>query len=399
MDYLNRIYDSVLAEHLLENRQMVFLSGPRQVGKTTESRQVGDFYLDWDNRNHQSIILKGPDAVAEHCQLHVASEKPVIIVFDELHKFSRWKNFLKGFFDTYETRCRIVVTGSARLDVYRRGGDSLMGRYFPYRLHPFSVAELLRVKSGDGLISPPVPLPDDIWNDLLRYGGFPEPFLKKSDRFATRWRTLRNERLFKEDLKDLTRVQELSLLEILARILADHSGEQLIFSNLAGDVQVAPNTLKAWVNTLVSTYYGFLVRPWFKNVPKALRKEPKWYLRDWSGINDPGSRTETFAACHLLKAVEYWTDMGFGNFELRYLRDKQKREVDFLVVRDDQPWFLVEVKQSETSLSPALKHFQQQTGAKHAFQMVMDLPYAAIDCFDYTSPVVVPARTLLSQLI
>jgi len=399
MNYLRRIYDSVLIEHLLENRQMVFLSGPRQVGKTTESRQVGDFYLDWDNRNHQTLILKGPEAVAEHCQLHVASEKPRVVVFDELHKFSRWKNFLKGFFDTYETRCRIVVTGSARLDVYRRGGDSLMGRYFPYRLHPFSVAELLRLESGENLISPPKPLEETAWDELLRYGGFPEPFLKKSDRFSTRWRTLRNERLFKEDLKDLTRVQELSLLEILARILADHSGEQLIFANLARDVQVAPNTLKTWVNTLVSTYYGFLVRPWFRNVPKALRKEPKWYIRDWSGISDPGSRAETFAACHLLKAAEYWTDMGFGNFELRYLRDKQKREVDFLVVRDDQPWFLVEVKQSETALSPALKHFQRQTGAKHAFQMVMNLPYAPVDCFGYTEPVVVPARTLLSQLI
>lgn len=399
MDYLKRIYDSVLVEHLQENRQMVFLSGPRQVGKTTESRQLSSFYLDWDNRNHQTLILKGPDAVAEYCQLHVASEKPAVIVFDELHKFPRWKNFIKGFFDTYETRCRVIVTGSARLDVYRRGGDSLMGRYFPYRLHPFSVAELLRTESGDSLISPPEPLTDALWDDLLHYGGFPEPFLKKSDRFSTRWRTLRHDRLFKEDLKDLTRVQELSLLEILARILADHSGEQLIFSNLAGDVQVAPNTLKAWVNTLVSTYYGFLVRPWFRNVPKALRKEPKWYLRDWSGINDAGARAETFAACHLLKAVEYWTDMGFGNFELRYLRDKQKREVDFLVVRDDQPWFLVEVKQSETALSPALNHFQQQTGAKHAFQMVMNLPYVAVNCFDYTEPVVVPARTLLSQLI
>jgi len=378
---------------------MIFLSGPRQTGKTTLARKPADFYLDWDNKNHQDIILKGPEAVAEHCGLHIASEKPTIILFDELHKFPRWKNFLKGLFDTYEERCRIIATGSARMDVYRRGGDSLMGRYFPYRLHPFTVAEILHPETPTELISTPKQLDEAEWEALFKHGGFPEPFIKRSNRFSTRWRTLRNERLFKEDLKDLTRIQEFALLEILARILATRSGEQLIFANLASDVHVAPNTLKSWVNTLVSTHYGFLIRPWFRNVTKALRKEPKWYLRDWSGVQDPGAKAETFAACHLLKAVEYWTDMGFGDFELRYLRDKQKREVDFLVVRDDQPWFLVEIKQSNTALSPALTHFQKQTGAPHAFQVVLDLPYSHLDCFRYTNPVVVPARTFFSQLI
>lgn len=378
---------------------MIFFSGPRQVGKTTIARQAGTVYLDWDNRNHQQLIVKGPDAVAAHCRLDVAAEKPVVVVFDELHKFSRWKNFLKGFFDTYEERCRIVVTGSAKMDVYRRGGDSLMGRYFPYRLHPFSVGELLRPEMSKELIASPSELPEELWDGLLFHGGFPEPFVKQDNRFSTRWRALRNERLFEEDLRDLTRIQELSLLEVLARILADRSSEQLVYANLAADVQVAPNTLKSWVNTLVSTYYGFLVRPWFRNVSKALRKEPKWYLRDWSGIKDAGARAETLVACHLLKAVDYWTDQGFGNFELRYLRDKQKREVDFLVVRDDQPWFLVEVKQSDVALSPSLQHFQQQTGAAHAFQVVLDLPYVNVDCFQYHQPVVVSAKTLLSQLI
>ena len=399
MNFIPRVYDVLLREHLQNHRQMVFMSGPRQVGKTTTARKIADFYLDWDNRSHQEIILKGPEAVAEHCGLHIASESPAIILFDELHKFPHWKNFLKGLFDTYENRCRIIATGSARMDIYRRGGDSLMGRYFPYRLHPFTIAELLHPEISEELISPATEPNEQQWEALLKHGGFPEPFIKQSNRFSTRWRTLRNERLFKEDLKDLTRIQEFALLEILGQILAKRSGEQLVFSNLASSIQVAPNTLKAWVNTLASTYYGFLVRPWFRNVTKALRKEPKWYLRDWSGIQDPGAKAETFAACHLLKAVELWTDLGLGQFELRYLRDKQKREVDFLVVRDDQPWFLIEVKQSSTTLSPALKHFQQQTGAAHAFQIVMNLPYVNINCFDYTNPVVVPARTLFSQLV
>jgi uncharacterized protein len=157
--------------------------------------------------------------------------------------------------------------------------------------------------------------------------------------------------------------------------------------------------VKRWIDLLGRLHYGFIVRPWFTNVSKALRKEPKWFLRDWSGLADEGVRAETFVACHLLKAVEGWTDLGFGDFELRYLRDKQKREVDFLVVRDRQPWFLVEVKMSDTSLSPSLAHFQAQTKAPHAFQVVMNLPFEPADCFLTHPPVVVPARTLLSQLL
>ena len=144
--------------------------------------------------------------------------------------------------------------------------------------------------------------------------------------------------------------------------------------------------------------YGFLVRPWFRNVAKALRKEPKWFLRDWGGIVDPGKHAETLCACHLLKAVEVWNDLGLGTFELRYIRDAQKREVDFLVVRDDTPWFLVEAKLTETSLSPALIHFHKQLGCEHAFQAVMDLGYVDVDCFAQKHLLAVPARTLLSQL-
>jgi predicted AAA+ superfamily ATPase len=141
------------------------------------------------------------------------------------------------------------------------------------------------------------------------------------------------------------------------------------------------------------------VRPWFNNVTKALRKEPKWFLRDWSGIEDAGARAESFVACHLLKAVEGWSDAGLGRFELRYLRDKLKREVDFLVVRDRKPWLLVEVKARDTALSDSLRHFQIATRAAHAFQAVMELPYVDVDCFSRSDPVVVPARTLLSQLL
>lgn len=159
------------------------------------------------------------------------------------------------------------------------------------------------------------------------------------------------------------------------------------------------NTVKQWVDLLGRLHYGFLVRPWFRNVAKALRREPKWYLRDWSGLEAPGARAETLVACHLLKAVEGWTDIGPGAFELFYLRDKMKREVDFLVTREGKPWFLVEVKKTEWDLSGALAHFQRQTGAPHAFQAVLDMPFVKADCFAQRTPVVVPAQTLLSQLL
>lgn len=200
-------------------------------------------------------------------------------------------------------------------------------------------------------------------------------------------------------MRDLTQLQDLGAMETLALILAEHSSQQLVYSNLSREIGVAVDTVRRWVDLLARLHYGFLVRPWFTNVAKALRKEPKWFLRDWSGIDDVGARAETLVACHLLKAVEGWTDLGLGQFELRYLRDKMKREVDFVVVRDRKPWFLVEVKKSDNKLSDALGYFQAQTKARHAFQVVLEQPFLNADCFARAEPTVVPARTLLSQLL
>jgi len=399
---MKRIYDSLLSDHFRNRRQMAFVTGPRQVGKTTTCRGAGTIYFDWDSPEHSRLIVSGPEAVAGAAGLNQLHEEPrlPVLVFDELHKYPRWKNFLKGFFDRFENRCRIVVTGSSRLDVYRRGGDSLMGRYFLFRMHPLSVAELISPDiPGGSIIRKPQSIDDTAWNALWHYGGFPEPFLSADDRFSTQWQGLRHAQLFREDARDLTRIQDIALLEIMGRLLEERSGEQLVYGNLARDVGVSPVTAKQWVETLCSLHAGFLVRPWFRNVSSALRKEPKWFVRDWAMVKDPGKRFETLIANHLLKAVEGWTDLGMGSFALHYLRDKQKREVDFLVVRDGQPWFLVEAKVSDATLSPALQHFQRQTGAAHAFQVIEKLTYANADCFSRNDPVVVPARTFLSQLL
>jgi predicted AAA+ superfamily ATPase len=399
MQWAPRLYDQILAAHFADHRQMAWVSGPRQVGKTTCCRRVGTRYFNWDNTDDRRIILRGPAAVAEATELPTLQARPPIVVFDELHKFGRWRGFLKGFFDTYGERARSIVTGSSRLEIFRRGGDSLMGRYFLYRMHPLSVAECLHTTPPVDPIRAPQALADATWSALWQHGGFPEPFLRREVRFTNRWRALRHEQFFQHDVREVAQLQELASLETFATLLTERSGQQLVHSNLAQEVGIAVDTARRWVDLLGRLHYGFLVRPWFANVAKSLRKEPKWFLRDWSGIADPGARAKTLVACHLLKAVEGWTDLGLGRFELRYLRDKMKREVDFLLVRDRKPWFLVEVKTSERTLSPTLTYFQTATGAPHAFQAVIDLAPVEANCFASPSPMVVPARTLLSQLL
>lgn len=402
---MDRIYQKIIKEHLAHDRQMLFLAGPRQVGKSTLSLSVKNLtdnfiYLNWDDSQDRETLLRGPKHVAEFAQIGRAYVKKPIIIFDEIHKYPRWKNFLKGFYDFYEQEISIIVTGSAKLDVYRKGTDSLMGRYFLYRIHPFSVAECMKTTSRDQEIGENCQIDDNLFEALWEFGGFPEPFIKKNKRFYQRWKHLRAKLLFSEDIRDLTHIQEISQLEIFAQLLKYQAGNLLNLTNLSRKSQISVNTVKRWISTLENFYYCFVIRPWTKNITRSLIKEPKLYLWDWSYIDDDGNKNENFIASHLLKAVHYWTDAGFGEFGLYFLRDKDKREIDFLVTKNNQPWFLVEAKKSNSGhLSQALELFQRQTGAKHAFQVVLDMEYLNVDCFKYTKPTIVPAKTFLSQLI
>lgn len=401
MKNFTRLYENVIREHFSLYRQMVFLSGPRQVGKTTLARHFATDYLNWEEKQTRLLVLKGAKAVGNELALNERLGSGKILAFDEIHRYSKWKTFLKGFFDIYENSAKILATGSAKMDVYKRGGDSMMGRYFPYRIHPFSVAELLTPTIPDekNIVRPPCELPVSEWNALLTFGGFPEPFANRHMRFLRKWQSLRMEQLLTQDIRDLTKTVELDQIDALATILANRSGEQLVYASLACEVTASEPTVKKWISILKALYYGFTVKPYHRNIENSIRKTPKWYLRDWSGIEDAGKRTETFLACHLLKAVECWTDLGFGEYDLFYLRDRKKREVDFLVTRDKEPWFLVDVKKADEALSGNLAHFQTETGATHAFQVVLDAEYEGRDCFASTDPVVVPAKTFLSQLV
>ncbi len=401
MNQRPRIYDAMLQLHLREFRQMAFVGGPRQVGKTTICRKPADLYLNYDHLPDRRLILGSPDSLAIAAGLLELSERPRHITFDEIHKCKSWKNLLKGFFDKYEKQARIIVTGSSRLDIYRRGKDSLMGRYFLYRMHPFSVAETLHQSlPGEDVIRKPAPISEEDYAALWLHGGFPEPFVRRQSAFTLRWSKLRKEQLVRGDMRDVAQIQDMGQMEVLTELLAERSGQQLNYSSLATQIRVSVDTIRRWIDLLMRLHYGFVLRPWKNNISNSLKKEPKWFLRDWSGISDPGARAETMVACHLLKAVEGWTDLGLGLFDLYYLRDKGQREVDFIIIRNRKPWCLVEVKKADKNLSAGLVYFQKRLQAPHAFQAVIDMPYVHADCFARSNePVVVPARTLLSQLL
>ena len=378
---------------------MAFLSGPRQVGKTTIARLFNEnsVYLNWDNDDHRRLIIKGPASVVEYIGL----PKSRIVIFDELHKYPNWKIFLKGFYDTFglQSEFKIIVSGSARLDIYRKGGDSLMGRYFLYRVHPFTVGELVSTDIPSKGYKKPSILPDSHWEKLVRFGGFPLPFLKGNTRYYNRWKRTRLSQIFREDIFDIARVHEIRMIEILAELLRLRAGQLANYASLARQLRVSEDSVRRWLGLLENLYYCFSIRPWHKNIGRSLRKTPKYYLWDWGMIEDMGARNENMIACHLLKTTHVLTDLGLGDFSLYFLRTKDRREVDFLVNRNGTPWFIAEVKSSDAALNKNLAYFQKALGSKHAFQITMDAPYIDADCFSLPYPVKVPARTFLSQLI
>ncbi|MBA3238966.1 MAG: ATP-binding protein [Parachlamydiaceae bacterium] len=387
---------------------MVFVMGPRQVGKTTSSltikKEWGDGqYFNWDKISDRNKILKGCDAIAEEFPIDQLREKIPLFIFNEIHKYSDWKNFLKGFYDSYPDLMKILVTGSARLDVFKRGGDSLMGRYFHYHFHPLSVSEIINANSINEteLRTTPQPIHEDEFQALLKYGGFPDPFLKRDDRFSRRWKSLRFQQLFEEDVRDMTRVQEISQMELLAELLRHHIGSLTSYESLASQVKASGPTIRRWIEILKSFYYCFEIRPYSHNIARSLLKEPKYYLWDWALCEEGGGRLENFVASHFLKAIDFWNDLGLGDYQLHFLRDKQQREVDFAIIKNGIPWMLLEVKSSiNKGISPSLHYFQQETNAPYAFQLALDMPYVNTNCFETKGrPMRVPLRTFLSQLV
>ena len=354
---MKRYIAADIAEDL--KTKMVFIGGPRQVGKTTlaldiisssdsSSDSSSEAYLNWDDPEARHKILK----------LQIPATFPVLI-FDELHKFKKWRNWIKGLFDTRRSSQTYLVTGSARLDIYRRGGDSLQGRYHYWRLHPLSIGEVDPAYGRDSLLR------------LLKFGGFPVPFFKGDERFWRRWQIERLSRVVREDIRDLERVGDLSALEKLAMELPHRVGSPLSIKSLREDLEVAHDTAARWLTILESMYYCFRIPPFGARKIRAVKKEQKLYLWDHSLVEDPGPRFENLVASQLLKYCHLSEDRDGHRMELRYLRDIDKREVDFVVIRDGKPQFAVECKTGEKSISAALDYFRQRTPIPQFYQVHM----------------------------
>jgi len=356
----------------------VFIGGPRQVGKTYLAKSISlhpnQLYLNWDFTPDKKTILSGQWPA-----------EPALIILDEIHKYIKWKTFIKGHFDKFNDLHSFLITGSARLDVYRKGGDSLQGRYHYYRLHPLTLAETtgLSLKLKERKIFTSLQFQTGInHNDLeplFEFGGFPEPFLRQNNRFFRRWQNERMERLFREDLRDLEKIPDLSRIEILSQILPERIGSPLSINSLKEDLEASHKALNNWVNILERLYFLFRVPPYSSSLIRSLKKEKKVYLWDWSVIKDLGSKFENMVASHLLKYCHYLKDWEGYKVELYYLRDVDKREVDFLVVCDDKPWFAVEAKASSTKLSKHLLYFSKKLEISQLYQVVLQ---ADIDYFD-----------------
>lgn len=400
---MRRIYLSVIQQHFRYNNQMLFLVGPRQVGKTTIAQQAREFYkeskyFNWDVVKDRTQILKGQHFIEEVYPLNEIREAKPLIIFDEIHKYKDWKNWLKGFFDLYNNYFHILVTGSTRLDIYKSGSDSLMGRYFLCRVHPLSVREILDTSISNNYFKETAKIKPEDFAKLYEFGGFPQPFISNSQNFSRRWHALRNKQLFYEDIKDLAKVHEVGQIEVLAELLQYQVGQLLNRTSLAKKIQVTTPTVSRWIETLERFYYCFSIKPWCKNISRSLIKEPKIYLWDWSNIENPGMRFENFVACHLLKAVHLWEDLGIGKHDVYFLRNKDQKEVDFLITKDNKPWILVEAKLSNENLSKSLTFFHKESNAEYAFQVINEAAYKNISCFDKPGVWIVPAQTFLSQL-
>lgn len=389
---LTRYLEQDILEDLRD--RMVFVAGPRQVGKTTLARQILDrdhgVYLSWDNREDRRDILAGNWPAGDP-----------LVVLDEFHKYRKWKRHIKGEYDKHGDRLRFLLTGSARMDVYRKGGDSLQGRYHHYRLHPLTVAEIEGTSRPSGL-EPGKELElgsnagRDSIDHLLERSGFPEPFLASSDRARRRWRKERIDRFFREDVRDLEDVRDISSLQLLADALSRRVASPISFNSLREDLEVAHGSVVRWVDILERLYHCFAVRPYSpRGSLRTIKKAPKLYLWDWTSVASPGARFENLVASHLLKLVHHLEDRDGHRARLCYVRDRQGHEIDFLVTVDESPWFAVEVKLSREETGSSLRYLVDRLKIPFAYQAVLNGKKDHVD----RGVRCVPAHRLLANLI
>lgn len=352
---MERLLFSLIQEDL--KKKMVFITGPRQAGKTFLAKELlqnykNGTYLNYDALEHKRII---------DTQSWVPTSD--LLVLDEIHKMKEWKTFIKGTYDTRNENCSILVTGSARLDTFRQSGESLAGRYFHYRLHPFTIREL-----RDSLP------PRETLPMINRFGGFPEPFLSGSEREAKRWRNQYYTDLIREDITDFSRIQEIRSMNLLVQLLRERTGSPISMRGLAEDLQLSPTTVGKYLKILESLYIIFPVRPFHRNIARAILKEPKYYFFDSGYVNgNEGKQLENSVACALLTHCHFIEDSTGEQCSLHYLRTKEGKEVDFLLATEGQGKTLIEVKLSERRIDNNLRFFKERYPHFKAIQIVQNL--------------------------
>ena len=400
----NRSIAIAISDFAFPTHKISFLSGPRQCGKTTLAKmflqkRASGLYKNWDDVEFRRTWAVHPSSLIPKPK---GKEVP-LVVLDEIHKDHLWKRNLKGLYDTLESPCDFLVTGSARLNVYMRGSDSLMGRHLNFRLHPFTVREMEK---------PDVLPPDKLltalfgktegedktsgrrFESLMAYGPFPEPLFGQDQRKALLWRRNREQLVIRQDLRDISNLPELGRIEMMSSMLPERVGSLFSLASMGRDLETSIPTVKRWMTYLKELYYLFEIKPFTRSIPRSLRREGKVYLWDYSSIQDKPARFENLVASHLLKTCHYWTDTGEGTFDLFYLRDKEKHEIDFLIVRDGVPWLPVEVKSSDIKPSENWKRFLGPLKCTRALQLLNRPAWDLHPCGDATVLVANAAEAL-----
>ncbi|MBP9682527.1 MAG: ATP-binding protein [Bacteriovorax sp.] len=354
------IMERLIYKPIIEDlkKKMVFIGGPRQCGKTYLTKSLlahfksKNNYYNWDSAQDKKVILSQK----------WSNEK--LIALDEIHKYPKWKSFVKGLYDTENEDHNFIVTGSARLDLYKRGGDSMFGRYHYWRLHPFTLNEL-----------PSKMPPKEALERLMKVGGFPEPFIdNSSERTARRWRKERFDLILREDIRDLEKVNEIQNISLLVDLLKVRVGSLIVISNLARDLQVAPNTVKRWIEILERMYLVFVVRPYTDKLTRSISKPFKVYFFDNADVEgDEGAVFENLVATHLLKKIQFSEDYFGYRQELFFIRDREGREVDFAITKDKKIESLIEVKLSDDQISKNLTYYCEKLRPLQGLQLVANI--------------------------
>jgi predicted AAA+ superfamily ATPase len=358
-------YRSIWAD-FNKDKEMVFISGARQAGKTTLAKDIASeestsLYFNYDIPINKSKILNHPTFFEEVDR--GKSDQPLIIL-DEIHKFKEWKNYLKGIYDGYAGEFRFLVTGSGRLDLSRKRGDALSGRYYHFHLFPFTIGEIFASSphqlDQERLLEIPEQnaIAQEAWDTMAQVSGFPEPFLKGTKLKYRRWTQSYHSQVIRDDIRDEFAVQQIDAMEALYVLIGGCVGSPFSASNHARTLTISHKTVSSWITVFERFFLVFKLRPYSKRISRSLVKEPKVYFYDYCRVQDEALRYENMVAVELKRAVTLWSDFGFGEYELWYLRNKEKEEIDFLVTENGNPVFMVEAKFSDPTISPILIKFQ-----------------------------------------